>query len=98
MTETWIAFVINQTDTEYTILSERDKKFHTLPLPISFGNIRLPDESVVNIQDIVFAPHQLFMACKGYKYDIERKRKQYEKRSYAKKIADKATTTPNPFT
>jgi len=95
MSETWKAFVINQSDTDYTIISERDKKYHTLPLPISFGNIKILDGSVVNIQETVFTPHQLYMACKGYQYDINRKRAQYQKRLNAKsKIIEESTNNP----
>ena len=99
MTDVWKAFVINQSETDYTIISERDKKYHTLPLPISFGNIRIPDGSVVNIQETVFTPHQLYMACKGYQYDILRKRTQYQKRSALKKETKNETITPtiSPF-
>ena len=99
MTETYVAFVINQTETEYTIISERDKKYHILPLPIIFGNTRLPDESVVTIQEIVFGPHQLYIACKGYKYDITKKRNKYQKRAEAAKATKTTKVNPieNPF-
>lgn len=91
--QTWTAFVINQSETEYTIISERDKKYYTLPLPIQQGNIVLPDSVVVNIQEQIFTPHKLFMACKQYQYDILRKRKQYEKRTVIKQ----EETNINPF-
>lgn len=81
MAETWKAFVVNQTETEYIIISERDKKYHTLPLPIEIGDIRLPDGSIVSIQDTIFTPDKLFTACKNYQYDLERKRRQYKKKS-----------------
>lgn len=96
MPETWMAFVINQTETDYTIISERDKQYHTLPLPIRFGNTRLPDGSVVNIQETIFSPHQIFMACKGYVYDLVRKRQQYQKRRTLKKKQPEENLT-NPF-
>jgi hypothetical protein len=97
MTETWKAFVINQTTENYTILSERDKKYHILPLPITFGNVRLDDGSVVTIQDMVFSPHKLYMACKEYDYNIKRKKSQYQKRLNAKSKTEESTTN-NPFT
>lgn len=78
MTQPWIAFVMNKSETDYTILSERDKTYHTLPLPIQLGNVVLPDGSVVNIQDTVFNSHKVFMALKQYQYDILRKRKAYQ--------------------
>lgn len=100
MTDVWKAFVINQSETDYTIISERDKKYHTLPLPIHQGNIALFDGTVVDIQETVFGPHQLYMACKGYQYDILRKRCQYQKRVILKKETKKETipiSTISPF-
>ena len=100
MTDVWKAFVINQSETNYTIISERDKKYHTLPLPIQQGNIQLDDGSVVDIQETIFGPHQLYMACKGYQYDILRKRNQYQKRSTLKKETKKETniaSSTSPF-
>lgn len=79
MTDTWKAFVISQDETSYTILSERDKKLHTLSLPVEVGDMRLPDGSIVSIQETIFNPDRLYMACKNYQYDLQRKRNQYKK-------------------
>lgn len=81
MADTWKAFVISQDETSYTILSERDKKLHTLPLPVEVGDMRLSDGSIVSIQETIFNPERLYMACKNYQYDLERKRRQYKKKS-----------------
>ena len=95
MASTWKAFVINKTDKDYTIIAENDRKYHTLPLPIQEGVVRLSSGTIVDIQETIFSPHQLFMACKNYQYDIIRKRNQYKKRVAKKE--EQATTAENPF-
>lgn len=72
--------MIYQTDTDYTIVSERDKKFHTLTKPadgIKPGPVLVEEGHLVDIQMPFFCDaSRLFTACREYVYDNERKAKK----------------------
>lgn len=84
MSQTYRAYVVAQSDTNYTIISERDKQYHVLPLPMKTGNVRLSDESIVNISEVMFNPSKMFSACREYESMLKRKRNQYQRRKNRK--------------
>jgi hypothetical protein len=79
-TPVWKAYIVNITPDNYVIINEKDKKFITLPLPITYGSIHINEEYHLDIQDITFDPKKLFMACKEYDYNLRRKKAQYIKK------------------
>ena len=81
------AYVISETDDYYTIVSEHDKKTHTIEKQSGSipDTIQMDNRNVV-IQSIRFTdPSRLFTACREYCYDIERKRNSRSKKSMEKK-------------
>lgn len=87
------AFIINKSTTDVTVISESDKKYHSLPLPIEPGDVRiLSTGAVVKIQEIIFTPSKIFQACKDAQYNLLRKRRQY-----AAEKAKKQEINASPF-
>lgn len=95
---TYQGYVIEEADTHYTVISERDKKFHVLQKKegkIQDGCIVMPDGHVCNINEIKITGNKLFSACREYVYDTNRKR-IYHKRKYQEKKAQKADAGLSP--
>lgn len=88
MTQPTVAFVIKQTDKDYTIIT--DTASHTLSLPINFDSFQLDNGTWLKIQDFVFNPHKLYTACKEYNHNIQRKKLQYRRRVERKKQEEKS--------
>lgn len=74
----YIAYVVSQTETDYTVLSSHDKVYHTMPLPIVFGECGLPDGTKLLIQEHVFNPSKILTACKEYDSHLKRKKSRYQ--------------------
>lgn len=71
------AFIISQTESTYKIIIE-DSTCYEIKKPITNGDYTLNDGKKIFINDLIFTPHRLFMACKGYEYDLRRKRKAHK--------------------
>jgi hypothetical protein len=80
---TWRGFVINQTETTYSVISERDKQLHTLQKKnneIITGCIVMPDGHICNVDDYIFNYSMLYSACREYAGDLRRHKKRRQER------------------
>jgi hypothetical protein len=75
-------YVVYQTDTTYTVVSERDKSFHTILKKngeVVTGSVVMPDGHICNIEDKIFNPSMIYSACREYISDLKRHKKRREK-------------------
>lgn len=83
-TPVWRGYVVAQTETDYQVVSERDKQIHTVPKTetgIKTGPIIMPDGHLCSIDEYVFTSSMLFAACREYLADLRRhKKRRAEKR------------------
>lgn len=74
-------YVVFDTPETYTLISEWDKQYHTLPKHngvIPTGKITLENGNEVVISPILFNGSKLFSACREYEYDKDRKKRHYD--------------------
>jgi hypothetical protein len=93
---TWRGFVINQTETTYTVLSERDKQLHTLQKKnneIITGCVVMSDGHICNIDDYVFNNSMLYSACREYTGMLKRHKKRRAEKKSIKELTTLQTAT-----
>lgn len=85
---TWKGFIVFETPTEYTVISNRDKQPHILlkkDYPRITGPIIMPDGHCCTINEYIFTPSRLYSACRVVVSDLaRRKRNRAEKREQSK--------------
>ncbi len=91
-TTNYKAYIVAQNDTGYTILTEHDKQYHQLALPVVEGRLKLEDGTVVHVSNVRFNPVKIFAACRDYDYNLQRKRNQYARRKLRKQQNDMEST------
>jgi len=80
-------YIIGQTDSYYTVISEHDKKRHQLPKEgkkIPSGATVMPDGHICNIDEIFFNNSKLFSACREYTGDLRRQKKYWQNKKATK--------------
>jgi hypothetical protein len=78
-TPVWRGFIVNQSENEFTVISERDKQYHIVPGQVRSGNVIMPDGHCCCIDEYIFNPSMLFSACREYVYDLRRHKKRRTK-------------------
>jgi hypothetical protein len=72
------AIIVHVTDDCYMVISERDKRLHTVRRsktdPLPEGDTLLEDGTTVHISGKVLTGSNLFSACREYLYDRERRK------------------------
>lgn len=90
----WKGYIISVNENSCTVLSESNKLTYVLPLidgKHPTGPTMLTDELMVDIFSTPIVGKKLFIACKGYEYDILRGAKRHRIRR-AKEKEDKSVT------